>query len=428
MRRTVFVYVLALTVCLFSGIAKAASEDPTNPDQNTAAPAPPPPSPQGTSAATGPTFEIYGFVMTDFGYDLRTNDPDWFDVVRPTRLPAFNGEFGRDGKTYAGIRQTRFGVKATEPTPWGDLKTRFEFDLFGVGPDAGQTTFRPRHMYGEIGAFGAGQTDSAFMDMDVFPNILEYWGPNGMTYFRNVQFRWMPVRGDTRVTIAIERPGASQDLGLLESRAFDRIEFQNVTPRFPWPDLTGHYRQAFKHGYIQGAAIVRNIKLDDLVNDAFNFDDSLIGWGVSISSNLKFAKDVLRLEYVFGNGIENYMNDAPVDVAAEPNPGHPFSPVKGEALHMTALTAFLDHGWTSKWSTSVGYSELAVNNTVLQRPDGFHRGQYAIANLLYAPAEHIMYGGELQWGRRTNIGDGFHSNDYRLQLGVRYNFSGQVLR
>ena len=63
----------------------------------------------------------------------------------------------------------------------------FEFELFGTGVDEGQTTFRLRHAYGELGGFGAGQTWSPFMDPDVFPNSLEYWGPTGMVFFRNVQ-------------------------------------------------------------------------------------------------------------------------------------------------------------------------------------------------------------------------------------------------
>ena len=66
----------------------------------------------------------------------------------------------------------------------------FEFELFGTGVDEGQTTFRLRHAYGELGQFGAGQTWSPFMDPDVFPNSVEYWGPTGMVFFRNVQFRW----------------------------------------------------------------------------------------------------------------------------------------------------------------------------------------------------------------------------------------------
>jgi len=264
------------------------------------------------------------------------------------------------------------------------------------------------------------------MDIDIFPNTLEYWGPNGMVFFRNVQVRWMPIRGDTRVTIAAERPGASQDEGLLANRPFERIEFQNVQMRFPWPDLSGEYRQAFGFGYVKASGIVRSIKLDDLVNDAFNFDQSLVGWGVDLSSNIKFGRDVLRLQYVFGDGIENYMNDAPVDVAAETNFGDPTHPFKGKALPMRSWVAYLDHNWTDKWSTSIGYSQLAIDNTNLQAATAFHRGQYGSANLLHTPTEHILYGAELQWGRRTNFRDGFHSNDYRIQVSFKFNFDAQI--
>lgn len=232
----------------------------------------------------------------------------------------------------------------------------------------------------------------------------------------------MPVRGDTRVTIALERPGSTQDPGLLANR----IEVQNVRARYPYPDLSGEYRQAFKYGYIKGSAIVRNIKLDDQLPDAFNLDDSIVAWGVDISSNLKFAKDVLRLQYVFGDGIENYMNDAPVDIAAEPNFGDPIRPIKGKALPLKSWVAYLDHNWSDRWTSSLGYSQLAIDNTVLQNPEAFHRGQYATANLLFLPTENVMYGGELQWGRRTNFNDGFHSNDYRAQFSFRYNFSAQI--
>ena len=111
----------------------------------------------------------------------------------------------------------------------GDLKTTFEFEMFGTGVDAGQTTIRLRHAYGELGRFGAGQTWSPFMDIDVFPNTVEYWGPNGMVFFRNVQVRWMPIQGDTRMTIALERPGASADQGDVAGR----IEIQDVKAAVP---------------------------------------------------------------------------------------------------------------------------------------------------------------------------------------------------
>jgi len=145
-----------------------------------AAPAEPastePASPKAQDDGKGEsTFEVYGFAMLDFGYQFKQNHPDWFDVVRPTKLPSFPNEFAPNGKVFSGVRQSRLGVKSSTPTKYGALKTQFEFELFGTGVDAGQTTFRLRHAYGELGQFGAGQTWSPFMDIDVFPNSLEYW-------------------------------------------------------------------------------------------------------------------------------------------------------------------------------------------------------------------------------------------------------------
>jgi len=404
---------------LFAGLLLLVVASEAGAQATSTSPQTPPPPPR---------LDIYGFVMTDSGYQFMQNDPNWFDVLRPSKLPAFRDEFGRDGRTFAGVRQTRFGVKGSEMTPLGELKTHFEFDMFGVGPDAGQTTIRPRHFYGELGAFGAGQTHSPFMDIDIFPNILDYWGPNGMVFFRNVQLRWMPVRGETRVTVALERPGSTQDPGILANR----VEIQNVQARYPVPDLSGEFRYGFQHGrlkgsYVKASGIVRKIKLDDLLeHNVTNLDDSVIAWGATVSSNVKFKSDVLRLQYVYGDGIENYMNDAPVDIAAKLNLRDPIRPIRGRALPMHSLVAFLDHSWGKKWSSSGGYSELVISNTILQRPDAFHRGQYAVANLLYSPFEHLMYGGEFQWVRRTNFADGFHANDYRIQLSFKYNFSAQI--
>ena len=211
----------------------------------------------------------------------------------------------------------------------GPLKTQFEFELFGTGADAGQTTFRLRHAYGELGQFGAGQTWSPFMDIDVFPNSVEYWGPNGMVFFRNVQFRWMPMKGDSRITIAVERPGASADQGVYR----DRIELQDVRPHFPMPDISGEARLGRKWGYIEAAGILRRIEWEDMGTDEVDLSGDAWGWGINFSSNLKVCKkDAIKLQLVYGEGIQNYMNDAPEDVGIENDPGNASRPVKGVAL------------------------------------------------------------------------------------------------
>src|SRR5262245_30701672 len=358
--------------------------------------------------------------MLDAGYNADQIDPNWYDVIRTTKLPSFKNQFAPDGNSYFSVRQSRLGVKANIPTALGDIKTTFEFELYGTGVDAGQTTFRLRHAYGELGKFGAGQTWSPFMDIDVFPNSLEYWGPAGMVFFRNVQVRYMPIQGDTRLTIALERPGASADQGVYAGR----IELQDVKPKFPLPDLSAEYRYGQKWGYVELAGIVRRIEWEDQGTDQFDFSGNATGWGVNLSSNLKLGKnDVVRLQGMHGEGVENYMNDAPADVGVENQSGNLSAPVKGVALPVTGVVAFLDHTWNEKFSTAVGYSMVDIDNTDAQAPEAFHRGQYALGNILYSPVSGVTAGVELQWGNRENFTSDFKADIFKVQFSFKYSFS-----
>ncbi len=381
---------------------------------------------QAQAAQDKPTLDIYGFGQADAIGDFKQNNPDWYDVNRPSKLPAFTEEFGKNGHFYLSPRQSRFGAKGSIPTANGDVKATFEIDMFGVGRDAGQTTIRLRHAWGQWKQIGGGQTNSAFMDVDVFPNVLDYWGPNGMLFFRNTQVFWEPYRdGDSNARIAIEAPGASADAGVLS----DRIELQNVKGRFPAPDLTGHYRAASGWGYVQVGGALRYIAYDDLLpNDRFDLNGHVWGWGVSLSSNVKASDtDVFRLQAIYGEGIQNYFNDAPVDVGAKRNPGNAFTPVVGNSLPILGLVAYLDHTWSSTLSSSVGYSRVRVDNSDLQSPNAYHIGQYASANLLCTPVKNVMIGGEFQWAQRRNFSDGFKVDDYRVQFSFKYSFAAQII-
>jgi hypothetical protein len=431
-------FVSVMTAALLSGPATTvfgqttAPDDPVTvtPDAGITAAAPhagataaaPDAAAQAAALQRGPQIEIYGAAMLDMGYQAEQNDPNWFDVLRPTKLPAFRNEFGRDGHNFAGFRQSRMGVKTSTPTSLGDLKTTFEFELFGVGADAGQTAFRLRDVYGEIGHIGAGQADSPFMDGSTFPNSLEYWGPSGMVYFKNVQFRFTPLQGANEVVFAVERPGASGDLGVYANR----IELQNVVGRFPAPDISTHYRATRDWGHVQIAAIWREIEWDDMLDDQFDLGGRATGWGINTTSNLKLHKDTVHLGAVYGEGIENYMNDAPVDVGIQNNFLNLRTPVRGKALPVLGLMAFYDRTWSEKWTSSGGYSTTDITTSSGQTPSDFKHGQYALGNLLYYPVSNVMVGGEFQWGRRENNTDGWVANDYRVQFSFKYNFSYKV--
>jgi hypothetical protein len=364
---------------------------------------------------------VYGFAMLDIGHNFKQIHPDWYDTLRVTRLPSFEDEFCCDNNTFAGVRQSRLGVRSTTPTDLGDLTTIFEFELFGTGVDQGQTTFRLRHAYGEVGQFGAGQYWSPFTDPDAFPNSLEYWGPTGLAWYRNVQFRWIALRDEKQsVIVAAERPGASGDQGVYA----DRIELEGIRPRFPIPDFSGAYKRNMSWGYVRAAGQLRYIKWDDILDDGLDLAGDATGWGLNLSSNLKAgSNDVVRVAFVFGEGIQNAMNDSPVDIGIQNQLQNSVTPIVGKAIPLTALSLFLDHTWNSKFSSAVGYSRQDNDNTDAQAPNAFRVGQYALGNVLYTPVPNVMLGAEFQWGRRENFSDGFTSDGVKIQFSFKYNFS-----
>jgi hypothetical protein len=372
---------------------------------------------------SGPVAELYGFVQTDAGYNAGRIHPDWFDTVRPSELPSYENEFGEDGDAYFSVRQTRFGIKSWLPTNKGDVKGIFEWELFGVGGDAGQTTIRLRHAYLQYGKFGAGQYWSPFMDINVFPNSLEYWGPSGMAFFRNVQVRYMPVMTETNhVTIALERPGASGDNGHYN----DIIEERGIKGHFPLPDLSAEYRHSGDWGYVEVAGILRNIEWDDFVDDDIDLSGSATGWGINLSTNLAVGANgsMLRASVLYGEGIENYMNDSTADIAVVENPDNTVRPLTGELIPVWGLVAFYDINWNDQWTSSVGFSMISLDyDDTAALPDTFDEGRYALANVQYHPVDQVMFGAELQYGARDNFSDGWTYDAFRVQFSFRYRYS-----
>ena len=76
---------------------------------------------QTPQSTTKPEMTIYGFAMLDIGQNFKTINPNWTDTMRVSKLPSFDGQYGQDNSTFAGVRQSRFGAKYTLPTDLGEL-------------------------------------------------------------------------------------------------------------------------------------------------------------------------------------------------------------------------------------------------------------------------------------------------------------------
>jgi hypothetical protein len=393
------------------------------------APVPVPPAPERPKDHN---LELYGFLQLDAIQDFNRVNPDWEATLRPSRIPTTGGEFGSDGQSIFSVRQSRLGVKATGKLAGQPYEAKFEFDLYGVGADAGQTTMRVRHMYASWGPFLAGQTNSLFMDGDLFPNVIDYWGPPGMAFLRTPQVRFTFVnKNGWKFAAALEH--ATNDIDTGNLRLIDESIASSIRNDEKLPDFTLMGRYEGKWGHVQLSGILRRLGYETVGPDALpgnNPKGHKTGWGVDLGTSFNLSLATLRLGAVYGRGIASYMNDGGMDfgpnVAVIPEPGNLVLVPSAEAVKLFGMTGYVDLNWSKKWTSSIGYSFDKVSNTNFQTATAFQKGQYASVNLLWHPENRVFTGGELLWGKRTD-NDGNSGKDIRFQYSFHWDFSSKNL-
>jgi hypothetical protein len=366
-----------------------------------------------------PRVELYGQAQLDAIYDTKKMDPAWGGAFRPSKIPVncppvgVDPGCGTNGLTTFSVRQSKFGVKGFLPTTEGVVKTQFEFDLYGQGANTGETMFHLQQAWGSWGPFLVGHTSSLFMDDDVFPNIIDYWGPSGMIFIHDPQLRWTPYDNDGLVfAVALEVPGFAGDLGKVPQFV---PELGGLRTKTQYPDVTAHLRYDGMWGHVQAAGVVRWITFDNPAGIDGAPSGSVFGWGINLSGALKtYGEDHLRAQVAYGNGIAAYSNDCCLDIVPAS-----LLPLTATALPLLDWLVYYDHWWTPKWSSSIGFSQNIQNNTALQLDSDEHRGSYASLNLLYRPLQNVTVGAEGMWGERVDK-NGASANDQRIQ------FSAQV--
>jgi hypothetical protein len=383
--------------------------------------------------STGFTADIYGFVMADAIYDFKRVDPDWQDTLRVTTIPTQGGAYGNNGDFVFSVRQSRLGIRGG----YGDdITYKLEGELFGVGSDQGQTTLRVRHAWATYKNFGMGQTWSNFMDIDIFPNTIDYWGPTGMVFYRNKQARYTFPMGEDEFSVTLEDPSTALSVG--EFRDTSNCDLPNPAPDCEsvdstaeevfqsyndLPDLAARYRNNGDFGHYQVAGIVRKLGYERLDTGSKDYE---VGWGVNTSAGLRtWGSDVLKLQLVYGEGIGNYMNDGGLDIAPD---SADILRAGAETVPILGISTYYDHFWNDQWSTSVGWSMIDLDTSDGQAQTEFKRGQIAQINLLHYPMDHVMLGTEFIWGQREDI-SGNIGSDYRIQFSLKVDFdTGNLLR
>ena len=368
----------------------------------------------GTPGADKARVEVYGHAMLDAIYDFKRMNPQWQATLRPSQIPVNcpgDPGCGKDNAFVMSVRQSTLGLRAAIPTPLGLVKTDLAFDLFGTD---GGTNIHWLRAWAELNAFGAGQTDSNFMNIDAFPNTIDYWGPPGMVFIRNPQLRWT-IPGGQGMTwaVSLEAPNSVIDTGKLTQ--VDPALGAGIAPRNRWPDLVGSFRLDQKWGHVKAAAIVREVGFHTTTTLSGNPSGEKTGYGLNVSGVWKvLAKDSVSWQLAGGKAIASYMNDGGIDLAPGAN-------LRAEAVKSLGWFLYYGHAWNEKLASSIGYSQHRQNNAGGQTGSAFRSGSYASTNLLYSLTRNVLLGAEYIWGKRENF-DGASAIDSRLQFSTKVSF------
>jgi hypothetical protein len=387
----------------------------------------PPPAPviapQTSGDAAAPKddvarMEVSGKVQLDLIYDFKKVDPAWNTTLRPSKIPincpglpgTNDPGCGKDGEAIVSPRQTAISFKGFVPTQVGQLKTDLSLDLFNVG--GANTGFRLLRAWGEVGAFGAGQYDTLFMNLDLFPNTLDYWGPSGMIFVRNPQVRYTPLRTEAmKLAFSLESPYAAVDTGKLP------LEGLGLTSWTKYPDVVGKFSMMGGWGFFDVGGIVRSVGYKSTTTANGDPSGAKTGYGVTADASVNlFSKDRITSQVTYGKGIASYMNDGGVDLAPAGGIGQ-----GAELVQSIGVMLYYDHYWSDAWASSIGVSGHRQDNTAGQAANAFKQGSYASTNILYTPAKNVLWGAELLWGQKEQL-DGASAIDTRVQFTGQFKF------
>ncbi len=388
-----------------------------------AAAAPPAPAPvvaPGSNAEQGAAdpgqarVEVYGQAQADAIYDFKKMNPQWAATLRPSQIPIVcpgSPGCGEDGQFTFSIRQSSLGVRGFIPTAYGLIKTDLAFDLFGSD---GGTNIHWLRAWAEMDMWGVGQYDSNFMDSSVLPSVIDYWGPSGMVFVRNPQFRITPFRGQgMTVAVSLEAPNSVIDTGKVTD--VDPALGAGIAGKNRLPDLVGSFRYEGDWGHVRAATLVRQVGFHNTASADGEPANEKTGYGLSLSGTWRvFGFGQLNWQAVTGKAIASYMNDGGIDLA-------PNASLQAETVRSQGYLVYYNHNWSDNWTSAIGFSQHKQSNTDGQLGTAFRRGSYGSINVLYTFAKNVMTGAEYIWGKNESK-DGNSATDARLQWSTRVTF------
>lgn len=366
-----------------------------------------------TVPGTDTSIKIGGYVKIDGTYDARGGGlggigSDFRDIYLSGTAKA-----NRAGDFQVGARQTNLTLSTISPTAYGDVKTFIKADLYGAPNGNAQysNSYTPRLYQAFItanlagGTVEVGQDWSTFMDLDSYPETIDFGGPVGVSFVRQPQLRYtMDVGGGSKLYVAAESAysdfeGAS-NYGVFSGSGDPSTNIIN-----PLPDFVAKYTYDAAWGHFAISGVGRYIKANTggaIVNN-FTGQSGVYGGGGLVGLVVKtVGLDSIQAEGIGGPGIGRYLfgdDDSNGSGASLANCN-----AAGVCSSIKATTSYggtvgYQHYWTPSLRSDVVGGIVFYDNEFPNDPlSSTKRMISAHANLIWAPTAHTEIGIEYLHG------------------------------
>jgi hypothetical protein len=336
------------------------------------------------------------------------------DLFIPASIPVTGAAFhDSDTRSTLSGKQSVVRMDFMRNTPYGVMKVVYKNNFFGFGgPDM---DYNLQYLYGQLEnknySVLAGYYLSGFTDISVFPNTLDYEGPNSFTFKYAPQIRYTPVlyrQGEARLTLpmSLEKPNA------------DIAVIGDYEPYSRWPDVTLGLRWETPDWHIQWANVFRDLATQSATDDTTRTTEAY-------ATQLTFAAGVFEDDSVqgwvsTGKGYANFLQDITgfgLDAAFSPG-------LQLEAIDVEGYGLGYTHTWRAGLTSSASYGYLKIDpdDDLLIDPSLPESTNYASLNLAWQFSDRAMLGGELLWGRLEDLA-GESGEAKRVQVSFRYDLN-----
>jgi hypothetical protein len=277
-------------------------------------------------------------------------------------------------------------------------------DFFGSG---GGMAYRLKQLYGTIYNVTAGFTFSVWEDPDIWPDTVDFEGPNSVIFARQPTVRYMQKLSDKwHLNLGIQQPGSEIDTTNTDATGVNHLPDVGFNVR--WEDSA--------RGHIHLAGMFRQLG----ANSPTLGEQTTTGWGINAAAGLNvFERDSIQLQVTYGEGIFRWANDnfsyggfAGGDAAFD-------AYGKLQALEYTAFLFGYTHHWSDEWRSTVSAGHLHLSSEASQSGAAYHETTYASANAVWQMRKRLSLGFELLYGEKVQK-DNQSGDVWRFQTAMVY--------